>query len=542
MKNKKIGRLLFITSTIFLLGFGDGGNEVGGNGDGVSAYFVRCARVLHQAMAQTEMAGTVYVQEFNEQKFAEVLATPVFAISPQNEDILRNDFGEVMDVKVLRNEGSAKILLRGTLWNRYLEEAKPDYRMILHAYLYAAGLDDTTYSYSSRVPLENLGLNQHHVSPTTAEFTLPSWHKAVVGREGIVGVSDDRSKVQYINLHGFLLWEYHHTSSQVKDIGVSTQDGLDVVHMVDEYSHIYKVAAAKAQILNVPCLGGESVIALHGTEVFTNTRSMDINCRHTYKLTEGVTVAAVSTNGDTLGFRSLGSGVEGQFPYVDGFEMEELRGMVTAAFRTEERLFVGGSLKNLDDFREKGRAFIASIDRREYHMNEISWLKWFDQQDAESVIDLKAHGQYLWLIDSDGRLQVYNQSGSFRRDFSIPNESSRSVHILDEDHILLLTDQHVRKMPLEVGLPWTEYLYVAGGSGRGKPDATEFCLKEVRKVYGLKKRRCEAEKGVLALFSEQDFYKSVTCWPDSGYMRCSYNLTASCSSGDAAPVSQSVHQ
>lgn len=192
--------------------FSFAGNEAGGNGNAIGAFFTRAGHVLFQKMEEKETGAPPYIKEFPAAKFKSVLGTRVAVLDKSHEHLLTNEFGEVMEVKVSFDTPQKKpiIFVRGALWSDYLNKLAPHYRMVLHAYLYAAGLDDSAYEYSSLVPIESLGLIG--VLPDEAkfhEFERPiGLSELKQYARGYFGITTDRKKVLHFDLNGLLTWEH----------------------------------------------------------------------------------------------------------------------------------------------------------------------------------------------------------------------------------------------------------------------------------------------------------------------------------------------
>lgn len=175
LKFKSISVLLALW-LMALSSVGMGGNEVGGNGDHLSGWFSTLGREIVAKLETDKLSNEPWMQYIDPSRVESILKAQIVTVGKNNEANLQNKYGEIKDVKVVFEDETHRpiIFIKSEFWQPLYEKSNPDLRMVLHAYLYAAGYDDVNYVLSSRVPLDAIATGSPPVN-TVPELTLPSF-------------------------------------------------------------------------------------------------------------------------------------------------------------------------------------------------------------------------------------------------------------------------------------------------------------------------------------------------------------------------------
>lgn len=124
-----------------------------GNAAGLQTWFKSLAQELVISLSQSqeflETAGKV----IDIKKLQDALKTPVMVVDQNDPIELKNIYGEMKDGKVIFYSPTRPVIyFNRYTWTNFFETNQPEFRTILHLYLYAAGYDDVHYAYSSMVP------------------------------------------------------------------------------------------------------------------------------------------------------------------------------------------------------------------------------------------------------------------------------------------------------------------------------------------------------------------------------------------------------
>jgi len=171
----------FIFALIWpLLGFGQGkvgGHEVGANGDHLSAWFTALGYQLLGELKTSEASSPPSPAcEFTAAELEKALSTQLVLVTTKNRAMLTNRYGEIKDVRMVTEERTGLPILlidEETLKGLY-EKQQADYRLVLHAYLLAAGKPDGEYRISGKVNWLKLFPAQPGGRSAPAKYSDPS--------------------------------------------------------------------------------------------------------------------------------------------------------------------------------------------------------------------------------------------------------------------------------------------------------------------------------------------------------------------------------
>jgi hypothetical protein len=159
------------------------GNEVGANGDHLTAWFTAQGYELLAAFQRAEQTGRPLLAELPARELEQALRTPIVVVGSSNRAMLRNLFGEVKDIRVIQEKrsGLPLILIDETNLTRLYDSGRSEPRIVLHAYLLAAGKDDTAFHLSGKVDYGALGLTSG-AAANRARYSDPSgWRELFRG-------------------------------------------------------------------------------------------------------------------------------------------------------------------------------------------------------------------------------------------------------------------------------------------------------------------------------------------------------------------------
>ncbi len=166
MKNLKILTVfLFLAITVFSVE--PPGNEGGGNGDRITAWFASLGKTIVDEINFSYQRGEKILgtEEFRPKRLSAALKTPIILLNEDNLERLKNDRKEIKDLRVTLEKEVYTIYLREKVWTDLYDKKRPEYRSVMHAYLYAAGYNDRDYAVSSQVAEEFFEGLPGHPSP-----------------------------------------------------------------------------------------------------------------------------------------------------------------------------------------------------------------------------------------------------------------------------------------------------------------------------------------------------------------------------------------
>jgi hypothetical protein len=127
------------------------GHGASANGDRLTLWFTELGQELLSQFKRAEQeTGHSLLPEFTAKELEAALKTQIVMVTTSNRDLLRNQFGEIKDVRIVADQRTGKPLIfanEDVLQNLY-DNRKPDLGIVLHAYLLAAHKDDENYKIS----------------------------------------------------------------------------------------------------------------------------------------------------------------------------------------------------------------------------------------------------------------------------------------------------------------------------------------------------------------------------------------------------------
>jgi hypothetical protein len=139
------------------------GHETGANGDAITGYYKTLSNKVIEYFYNEETKGKIHPEFTANDLDAGMSARPVL-ITKDNEKRLENEYGEVKDVKAVKDieTGQSLTLLKEEFWTKLYDENKMDYHVTLHGLLISAKLvtgkniDDTDNRISSKLDLSGI--------------------------------------------------------------------------------------------------------------------------------------------------------------------------------------------------------------------------------------------------------------------------------------------------------------------------------------------------------------------------------------------------
>ncbi len=123
-----------------------------GDGRGLAVWFSGLGSQLVTALTDGAHAAAPWRKAFDVEKLKGALKTHVTVVDQNDLVNVRNEFGEMKEGRVIFRGETPRIYIDRYVWTHLFESNHPNFRTVLHLYLYAAGYDDRHYSFSSRVP------------------------------------------------------------------------------------------------------------------------------------------------------------------------------------------------------------------------------------------------------------------------------------------------------------------------------------------------------------------------------------------------------
>ncbi len=219
---KKVNLLILFCLLINFSAFS--GNEGGANGDRVSAWVTEMGYHIYEELSRRELLGNPLHADLKASQFKNALEkTSLVLVDKNNLSEIPNQYGEVKDIKFVldKNTNAPLLLLNREVWTQLYNDKKAEYRTVFHGYLYATGLDDRKYQYSSLLEL---------LSPATApvaifkkninfDFVSPSHDGGFIGIE-------DYGNILRFDKNGKRLWSFVDDKHELSFRGIyPTKDG-----------------------------------------------------------------------------------------------------------------------------------------------------------------------------------------------------------------------------------------------------------------------------------------------------------------------------